>query len=64
MTRHSGSARDPLTTEKSSSSSTPGMGWVLIGFLVICMAVAAVNLGGPALQNGVAHMAGSTSSQG
>jgi hypothetical protein len=64
MIKHSGSARDPLTTEKSSSSSTPGMGWVIVGFVVICMAVAAANLGGGWLQNGVAHLAGSTSSQG
>ncbi len=64
MLKHSGSARDPLTGEKSSSSSTPGMGWVIIGFVVICIGVAAVNLGGSALQSGVAHMAGSTSQQG
>jgi hypothetical protein len=64
MIRHSGSARDPLNTEKSSSSSTPGMGWVLVGLLVICAVVAAANLGGGSLQQGVAHIAGAVSHQG
>jgi hypothetical protein len=64
MLRHSGSARDPFDIEKSSSSSTPGMGWVVVGFVVICAAVAAFNLGGPALQQSVAHIAGSIAHQG
>ena len=64
MARHSGSARDPLNMEKSSSSSTPGMGWVIAGLLVICVAVAAANIGGGWLQNSVAHIAGAASAQG
>ena len=59
--KHSGSARDPLTTEKSSTSRTRGMGWVIIGFVVICVAVAAADMSGTSLQNGIAHLAGSTS---
>lgn len=62
MLRHSGSARDPLGIEKSSSSSTPGMGWVVVGFLVICAVVAVANVGG--VQQGVAHIAGSLVHQG
>ena len=62
MIRHSGSARDPLDIEKSSSSSTGGMGWILVGLLVICAVVAVANVGG--VQESVAHFAGSIAHQG
>ena len=41
MSKHSGSARDPFSVESSKTSSTPGLAWVVIGFVVICVAVAA-----------------------
>ena len=65
MARHSGSARDPFSSEPSKTSNTPGMGWVIIGFVVICVAVAAANLSGASLPfNGTAHVAGPANSQG
>jgi hypothetical protein len=64
MVRHSGSARDPLNVEKSSQSSTPGMGWVIGGLVVICLLVAAADMSGGWLQNSIAHVAGSVSGQG
>ncbi len=63
MSTHSGSARDPLTTEASKTSSTPGMAWVIIGFLVVCAAVATFSMGGISLSNG-SHVAATTASQG
>ncbi len=64
MIKHSGSARDPVDAPISkSSSSTPGMGWVIAGLVAICLAVAAAHSGGW-LQDGVSHVAGSASSQG
>jgi hypothetical protein len=59
MTRHSGSARDPLNIEKSSTSSTPGMGWVLAGFVVIVLAVAFASATGAWLPDQIAHLTGS-----
>ena len=64
MTTHTGSARDPLKTEPSSSSRTPGMGWVIAGLVVICIAVAAANMSGGWLQDSVAHLAQGASAQG
>jgi hypothetical protein len=64
MSKHSGSARDPLTIEKSSSASTPGMAWVLAGLVVICLGVAFAHDLGGWLQNSVAHIAGAASGQG
>ena len=63
MTIHSGSARDPLSSEASKTSSTPGMAWVIIGFVVVCAAVAAFNMGGISLSGG-SHVATTTASQG
>ena len=62
MFNHTGSARDPLSQEKSSTSSTPGLGWVVAGFIAICVAVAVAQ--GGWLQHSVAQMASSHSSQG
>ncbi len=60
MLRPTGSARDPLPSDhKSSSSSTPGLGWVAIGFLAICVAVALAQGGG--LQHAVAQLAAASS---
>jgi len=56
MLKHTGSARDPFELEPSKSmSSTPGLGWVVIGFVAICVAVALAQTG--ALQHGVELMA-------
>ncbi len=63
MSTHSGSARDQITSEPSKTSSTPGMGWVIIGFVLVCVAVAAVNIGGVSLTGG-SHIAATPSSQG
>jgi hypothetical protein len=63
MLKHTGSARDPLELEPSSSTSTPGLGWVIAGLVVICLIVAAAN-GSSWLQSSVAHMANAASSQG
>lgn len=63
MLKHTGSARDPFELEKSSSTSTPGMGWVIAGLAVICLLVAAAHSTGW-LQNTAAHMAAASSSQG
>ncbi len=63
MSTHSGSARDPFTSEPSKTSSTPGMGWVIIGFVLVCVAVAAVNMGGVSLTGG-SHVASASSVQG
>ena len=63
MLKPTGSARDPLpSTYKSSSSSTPGLGWVIIGFVAICIVVVLAQGGG--LQHAVALMAGAGASQG
>ncbi len=63
MLKHTGSARDPQSLEHSSSSpSTPGLGWVVAGFVAICVAVALAQTG--ALQHTVERMAASHSSQG
>ena len=56
MLNHTGSARDPLPSKpNSSSSSTPGLGWVVAGFIAICVAVAVAQ--GGWLQHSVAQMA-------
>lgn len=63
MLKHTGSARDPLPSEpNSSSSSTPGLGWVIAGFVVICIAVALAQNSG--LQHTIALVAASGSSHG
>jgi hypothetical protein len=63
MLTPTGSARDPLPSKpNSSSSSTPGLGWVVAGFVAICIAVALAQGGG--LQRSVERMAASHSSQG
>lgn len=63
MLKPTGSARDPLPSDhKSSSSSTPGLGWVVVGFVVICIAVALAQTG--TLQHTVEQMAAAHSSQG
>ncbi len=64
MAHHSGSARDPLTTERSSNSQTPGMGLVIAGFVIVCLVVAVANMSGGWLQNSIAHVAQSVSAQG
>jgi hypothetical protein len=56
MLKHTGSARDPLELEPSSSPSTPGMGWVIAGFVAICLVVALASSGNW-LQSSVAHVA-------
>ena len=63
MLKHTGSARDPETLEPSrSSSSTPGLGWVVAGFVAICIAVAVAQ--GGWLQHNVAQMAAAAGSRG
>jgi len=63
MLKPTGSARDPLPSKQSSSSlSTPGLGWVVAGFVAICIAVALAQTG--ALQHTVEQMAATHSSQG
>ncbi len=63
MLKPTGSARDPLPSKyRSSSSSTPGLGWVVIGFVAICVAVALAQSGW--LQQSVALMAAAGGSQG
>ena len=64
MSKHSGSARDPLSYEPSKSSFTPGMVWVVIGFVAIVTVVAAANTGILPLPGGPAHVAGAPSGQG
>jgi hypothetical protein len=60
MLKPTGSARDPLPSNRtSSSSSTPGLGWVIAGFVAICIAVALAQGGG--LQQTVARMAAASS---
>ncbi len=56
MFKHTGSARDPFELEPSKSAqSTPGLGWVIVGFVAICIAVALAQTG--TLQHSVALMA-------
>ncbi len=63
MLNPTGSARDPLPSKhRSSSSSTPGLGWVVAGFVAVCIAVALAQTG--ALQHTVERMAAAHSSQG
>ena len=63
MLKPTGSARDPLPSEHhSSSQSTPGLGWVVAGFVAICIAVAVAQTG--ALQHSIERMAAAHSSQG
>lgn len=63
MLKHTGSARDPLELEPSSSPSTPGLGWVIAGLVAICLVVAIAH-NSDWLQNSVAHVANAASSQG
>ena len=63
MLKPTGSARDPLPSEpRSSTSSTPGLGWVIAGFVLICAAVALAQ--NDWLQHSAALMAAAGSSQG
>ena len=63
MLRPTGSARDPLpSNHRSSNASTPGLGWVVAGFVAICVAVALAQTGG--LQHTMERMAATHSSQG
>ena len=64
MSKHSGSARDPFSTSPSKTSSTPGMGWVIVGFVVIGLAVAVANMSGATPFGGTSHVAGPANSQG
>ena len=60
MLKPTGSARDPLPSDRrSSSSSTPGLGWVVAGFIAICIAVALAQ--GGALQQTMARVADASS---
>ncbi len=63
MLTPTGSARDPLPSKpNSSSSNTPGLGWVVAGFVAICICVALAQ--GGWLQHSVEAMAAAHSSQG
>lgn len=63
MLKPTGSARDPLPSKyKSSSPSTPGLGWVAIGFAAIIAAVVFAQTGW--LQHTVALIAAGASAQG
>lgn len=63
MLKHTGSARDPFELAPSTTKSTQGLGWVVVGFVAICLIVAAAHSTGW-LQDTAAHMAAAASSQG
>lgn len=63
MLKPTGSARDPLPTgQRSSSPTTQGLGWVIGGFVAICIAVALAQ--GAGVQQFAERMAAPASSHG
>jgi len=63
MHKPMGTARDPFPpARRSSSPTTPGLGWVIAGFVAICIAVALAQNGW--VEHSVALVAAASSLQG